>query len=439
MKLMMEQKQMLKMVMTTELRQAIEILQLSTYELLQFVEEKAAENPFIELVEKEEETAANYKNVRKQTYSNEYDPLANAAKKEMSMHDHLLDQILHMRIQEELDIVRYLILNVNNNGFVPISNKEVAVQLNVSEQLVSHAREIVMNLEPCGIGAKGMTDCLLIQAKKNHPHDDLLITVIEDHLQALADKQWSQIAKQLNVSLHDIQDVFQSIQTLNPRPGMLYETTKVEYVQPDITIEFDENRDIHTIQLHEHYIPNLHFNHEYSTQMKASGELAQYVQHQYKQYEWLQKSILQRRNTILKIMDVIVRHQYRFLLKGFRHLKPLTLKEVADEIGMHESTVSRATTNKMIQTPVGIFELRNLFSTKITSNNGADNSQTEVKEIIKELVDQEDKYKPLSDQKLADVLKAHYDIAISRRTVAKYRDELFILSSSKRKNIKIKV
>ena len=440
MKLIMEQKQMLKMVMTTELRQAIELLQLSSYELFQFVHEKAAENPFIELIEKEDQSIPSNNSQRKQSFGDTFDPLANAVQKEKGIHEELLDQLLDIPLeQEEAFIVRYLVLNIDEHGFASITDEEVCTHLGVTEQAVNKAREVLMKLEPRGIGARDLADCLCIQANEMYPDDQLLVTMIESYLQPLADKRWNSIAQQLGVSLQDIQEVFHQIQTLNPRPAMKYALSKVDYINPDITIKFDGKQAVHTIQLHEHYIPNLHFNHDYSAQMKQSKELSEYVQHQFKQFEWLQNSIEQRRSTILKIMDVIVNHQHKFLSEGFRFLKPLTLKQVADEIDMHESTVSRATANKIIQTPVGIFELRHLFSTKITSNNGDQSSQTEVKEIIKEFVEKENKYKPLSDQKIADHLKELHQITISRRTVAKYRDELFIPSSSKRKEIMIKV
>ena len=440
MKLMMEQKQMLKMVMTTELRQAIELLQLSSYELFQFIQDKAEENPFIELIEKENPSISNHQYRQKQPFRQDVDPLANAVQQEKGMHEELLDQLIDIPLErEQADIVHYLILNIDEHGFASISDEEVCANLQVTMEAVNSARQVLMKLEPLGIGARNLLDCLCIQAKEMYPDHQLLFTVIEDHFQSLADKRWNQIAKQLDVSLQDVQEVFHQIQQLNPRPAMKFAMDKADYINPDITIEWDEKKTAHTIQLHEHYIPNLRFNHEYSVQLNQSKELSEYVNHQYRQFEWLQNSIEQRRSTILKIMDVIVRHQQQFLSKGFRFLKPLTLKQVADEIEMHESTVSRATANKIIQTPVGIFELRHLFSTKITSTNGDQSSQSEVKEIIKEYVEKEDKFKPLSDQKIADLLKADHQITISRRTVAKYRDELFILSSSKRKEIKIKV
>jgi len=440
MKLIMEQKQVMKMVMTTELRQAIELLQLSTYELFQFIQQKAAENPFIELVDKEAPTMVDTHSVTKSSFHNEMDPIMNMARKEKSMHDDLLDQILHMQLDNEATrIVRYLILNIDEDGFVSLTNEEVSAHLHVSLQEVENGRHVLTYLEPYGIGARNVTESLLIQAEKLYPKYCLLHTVIKDHLVALAEKRWQQIASKLGSTLKGIQQVFETIQTLNPRPGMDISSQKEKYIHPDITIKFDEDKRIHTIQLHEHYIPDLYFNKEYSQHIKQSTELSQYVQQHFKQFEWLKNSIEQRRNTILKIMNVLIRHQFNFLVKGERYLKALTLKEVADEIEMHESTVSRATANKIVQTPVGIFELRKLFSTRVSSNNGGENSQTEVKEIMKELVKQEDKSKPLSDQKIANLLKENNEITISRRTVAKYRDELYIPSSAKRKELKVNI
>src|SRR5699024_8235747 len=164
-------------------------------------------------------------------------------------------------------------------------------------------------------------------------------------LQDLADRRWEEISKTCHTSLEKIQNVFQTIQTFNPRPAMGFATTNINYTTPDLTIAYTEEDEL-TIQLHEHNIPTLYFNRDYMPSVSKTKELSQYVQHQFKQYEWLQTSIEQRRSTILKIMRVIVERQANFFKKGFRHLKPLTLKDVADEIDMHESTVSRATANK---------------------------------------------------------------------------------------------
>lgn len=439
MKLILEQKQKLTMVMTNELRQAIELLQLSSYELYQFVQEKAAENPFIELIEKEDHDTPSYKSqVTSNAMDGETDFINNIATKEKNMYDALMEQIMHKNLQDdEKDIIEYIVLNLNEDGFTMVTDEEICENLQVGIHQVEAARSVIQTLEPCGIGARNLAESLTLQAKEYYPKNELLQLIINEHLEDLANKRWRNISNVLGCSLDWVQEAFEKLQTLSPRPAMEFSSTRVEFVQPDITINYDKEKALHTIQLHDHYIPHIQFNKEYSTQLKEVNGLSNYVQRQYSQFEWLQQSIEQRRQTILKVLNVIIRRQDAFLRKGLRYVQPLTLKEVADDIGMHESTVSRATANKVVQTPVGLMELRQFFSTKIPSNNGAASSQTEVKEIIKELISEEDTFKPLSDQKIADTIKAEYDIAISRRTVAKYRDELFILSSSKRKEVKV--
>lgn len=425
------------MVMTQELRQAIEILQLPSYELFQFIQQKANENPFIELTQKEDDTYIYPRAQNNDTNDNEFDPFANVAKEERGLHESLFEQLLFIDLSnEEQHLVRYLILNINEHGFIVMEDDFIAEQFGAPMSIIKRARDIITSLEPCGIGARDIVDCLSIQAQQFYSENMLLHEIIKHHLQDLADKRWKKLATKLAVTVEDIQDVFQTIQTLNPRPAMRFTNRKVNYITPDITIDHDEQNQL-TIELHEHYIPKIHFNRDYIRSADETRELSQYVQHQYKQFEWLQTSIEQRRSTILKIMHVLVNYQASFFERGFRFLKPLTLKEVADEIDMHESTVSRATANKIIQTPVGIFELRQLFSTKVSAENDGDSSQAEVKALMKEMIEKEDKYKPLSDQKIANYLKGEKSITLSRRTVAKYREEMMILSSSKRKEVDV--
>src|SRR5699024_1650876 len=237
-------------------------------------------------------------------------------------------------------------------------------------------------------------------------------------------------------SLQKVQEMYEKIQAFNPRPAANFAVETSAYVEPDIIIEHHPEENTFLITLNDRYIPDIQFNDDYA-KLGNDKEVSTFVKSSFQKYEWLKNSIEQRRETILKIMNVIVQKQRDFLMDGFRSLQPLTLKEVAEEIDMHESTVSRATDNKMIQTPAGTFELKKLFSTKLATNSGADTSQTQVKLILQQMIDEEDKYRPLSDQKIADRLKAEKEIVISRRTVAKYRDELQIPSSSRRKKLKV--
>ncbi len=429
---------MLKMVMTTELRQAIGLLQLSTYELFQFVEQQGEENPFIEFVENETVSPGMDSRPRKKAAHQQVDPLDFVRANEKTMHEDLLEQMTWFNLTEEqYRILNYLVLNINDQGFLTMKNEEICAQLGISQAACIEARQSLRWLEPAGIGARDVRECLWIQARQQFPEDVILHDMIEEHLQLLADKQWHRLAKLLEIPLMEVQAAFEKIQALNPRPAADLITTKIDYVTPDITIRHNKKTHGYEVLLNDYYIPNIQFNRGYSQELPKSKEVSAYVQEHFRKYEWLQKSIVQRRNTILKIMDVIICRQEDFLMNGFRSLRPLTLKDVADEIDMHESTVSRATANKIIQTPVGTFELKSLFSTKLATSSGNDTSQTTVKELIRDMIEKENKYKPLSDQKIADELKQHADIVISRRTVAKYRDELNILSSSKRKEIKI--
>src|SRR5699024_1240973 len=230
---------------------------------------------------------------------------------------------------------------------------------------------------------------------------------------------------------------FEIIRSLNPKPASNHFSSSTTYVTPDIIIESDESDDTFTVHLNDHYLPSLRFDQSYLHGNKLDYQLGDFVQNQYKKYQWIKNSIEQRRNTIIKIMNVLLNKQARFFTDGLKSVKPLTLKEVALMIDMHESTVSRATDNKIIQTPAGTFELKSLFSTRLSTSSGEDISQSQVKRTLETIIKKEDKYKPLSDQKLAEQMKNDQGINISRRTIAKYRDELNIPSSSKRKEIKI--
>lgn len=433
----LEQKQVLKMVMTKELRQAIELLQFSTYDLLQFIRSQAEENPLIELIEKDEYAYSHYANRQYKGTDEDFDPISIAANKERSLYEHLFEQIIsHELSPTEYKLIQYLIYNIDQRGYLTIADEEVSELMNVSIDDVKKVRELITQLEPIGVGARNLKECLLIQAKKIYPNDEILITIIDEYLEQLANKQWEKIAEQLNISLQQVKTVYKTIQTFNPRPAASFSVEANNYIEPDIVIEADPDKDTFFISLNDRFLPEIKFNNIYANYVKDS-EIDKFVKDCYQKYQWLRNSIDQRRETILKIMKVIVQKQYDFLKEGFRSLQPLTLREVAEEIGLHESTVSRATANKVVQTPLGVFELRKLFSTKLATSSGEETSQTRVKLLIRQIIDEEDKYKPLSDQKIADILNEEKGIIISRRTVAKYRDEMKIPASSRRKKIKL--
>lgn len=433
MELMLQQKQTINLVMTPELRQAIELLQFSTYELYQFLQERALENPLIDLVEKHDVTGDVQSSTSWKKDEDYKNPVDFVASGEKGMRETLIDQARWLKINEESWLVlRYLILNLDENGYLPLTTKEIALQLNISIDKIEEGIQLLQQMEPAGIGARSLAECLLLQVQRNYPDDTLTKKVITDHLEMLADRKWEAIAKECNVMLSEVKEVYERIQTLNPRPCAIFSNASVEYLYPDIIVEEEEGT-FH-IYLNDSHIPEIQFNSDYSDVL--ANKVPAYVQNQFKNYQWLKNSMEQRRTTILKIMKVIIEKQREFFIDGFKGLQPLTLKEVAQEIDMHESTVSRATANKVIQTPKGSFDLRLLFSTRLEGNHGESTSQTKVKLLLEEIIKKEDKYKPLSDQKISNLLKDK-GVKISRRTVAKYREELNIPSSSRRKEIKV--
>jgi len=433
MKLVIQQKQKLNLRMTKELRQAIEILPLTTYELYQYIIKKAEENPFIEL--EENEAIPQSGNYYRASEGND-NPLNWIPNPEPSMDQLLYNQLRWLNVPDtEKEILKYLIFNIDENGFLTVTDEEVQEKFGLSATDYEKIIATLHQLEPLGIGARNLAECLAIQAQEIFPEEPLLVPLITRYLQHLADKKWTVIRDNLNISLEKIKSLFALIQTLDPRPGASLNTSNPEYVTPDITIDQDENATTFSVILNDYYIPSFNFNRNYSERMMSLNVANQYITEKYRQFQWLQRSIEQRRQTILKIMQTLMVRQRDFFIEGFSALQPLTLKEVADEIDMHESTVSRATANKTIQTPVGTFALRRLFSTKIAKDDGTNISQVQVKNFLSELIASENKRKPLSDQKIVDYLRAEKGIAVSRRTIAKYREEMRIPSSTKRKEV----
>lgn len=431
------QQQSLKLVMTTELRQAISLLQYSTSELLSFIEEQQLENPLLEVVEKRnEERIKKIEDTYESTvvFDGDYtSPLDFISKTESSLQDHLINQICYMPLSNlERKVITYLIHSLDENGYFSGNLQEVADKFSISEEKALLQLYLLQTLEPVGVGARSLQECLLIQLRKLEDRNPLAETIVESHLTLFANKKWKEIAKFLSASVEDVQRVADLIQTLQPRPGAKYNHEPLTYITPDVFIELVDNRLYVTIN--DSLIPNLSVSRDYKKLLeKASDETSlKYVQQKHQQIQWLQKSLDQRQQTILKVTEAIMNFQEDFFLHGYEYLKPLTLKEIAASIDVHESTVSRVTTQKYVQTPRGLFELKFFFNASLKSNeNGA--SSLSVKELIKKLVDQENKHKPLSDQKIVAMLNKDHNIDISRRTVTKYREELNIPSSSKRK------
>lgn len=433
------QKQTTKLVMTTELRQAISILQFSMFELIDFLQEEALENPLLELHEKsvhEEIHTHSYSTGQTPSQSNEENDRSVDFyhQEKHNLQAYLLAQLHELSLSEKEEaIVGYLIYNLNEAGYLTISLQEAATLLNVSEFEVQQAFKRFFQFEPLGIGARTLQECLLWQLEILEERSSLTEAIVAYDLELLADRKWEQLAEKYAVSLAEIQASADLVQQLNPKPGSAYSDESTKYLYPDVTVEKSDST--YQVIVNEHMLPTVRMNRQYQYLLSQAEQIEaqHYMQEKHNKVLWIIRSIEQRRMTLQRLTEAIVEKQMAFIEKGLRYLKPLTLKEIADDIGMHESTVSRAVRQKIIQTPKGLFNYKDLFTSRIESKDGDGTSSTVVKHALEEIIEKEDKQRPLSDQKISELLKVQKGITISRRTIAKYRNELHIPSSSNRK------
>ncbi len=448
-------KQEQKLIMTPELRQAIELLQFTSLELDEYLEGQIEKNPLLEM----EELKDSQENVEEQSKENEeidwkevienyddisYKPQNEKDEKEYtyenfvsyspSLKEHLLVQIkLIFTDEKDIEIGETLIDYIDENGYFKGEIKEIGQELNLEGEDVENVLNRIQTLDPVGVGARDLRECLIIQLKEKKIKKPSIYKVIENHLEDIAKNRLQNISKKLDIELIEVQEICDLIKTLEPKPGRGYsgEEKDVKYITPDIILREIDGE--YVILLNDITAPRLNINRYYKELITKSKDAntADYLKGKLNSAMWIIKSIEQRRMTIYNVVKSILKHQEDFLKKGEKALKPLTLKEVADDINVHESTVSRAVNGKYMQAPNGLFELKYFFSSGVSSNKG-DVSAISIKAIIKDLIEKEDVKKPLSDQKITDILKGK-GISISRRTVAKYRDELNIPSSTLRK------
>jgi RNA polymerase sigma-54 factor len=351
-----------------------------------------------------------------------------------SLHDHLAWQLKLSSVPpEQLEIGLTIIGNIDADGYLkdpPIP--EIAADLGVSEELCEIVLERIQTFEPTGVGARNLAECMLIQAMHIGQDDDLVVKMIRSHLGNLEKKNYPAIAKDLKQPLDEIYEAAKVIMEFDPRPGRQYSLDEPHYITPDVHIHKIGEKFF--VVANDDGLPKLKISNFYRSAIGRSAGAKDYVQDKLRSAQWLIRSIQQRQRTIIRVAESILKFQRDFFEKGIAHLKPLILRDVAEDIGVHESTVSRVTTNKYVHTPQGIFELKFFFNSGISRTNGEDLASQAVKSKIKELVSSEDVKRPHSDQKIVELLRKG-GIDIARRTVAKYREQLGILASSKRKEV----
>ncbi|WP_391116281.1 RNA polymerase factor sigma-54 [Psychrobacillus sp. L3] len=432
MELILTHRQEQSLVMTFQLKQAIELLQYSTFDLYQYIKEQELENPLIELEEQPPDFLYPERSNGKTILTGSSQQLIDYAQtKNIDMRHNLVEQAKLLFTDDiDMKLLKYLIHNLDDSGFLHLTSDEL-----FDEVTIERGIHLLQQIGPIGLGARCMKECLLLQITYDYPEEKLAKRLIEHHLDLLANRKWNDISRCMKISLQAVKDTVDFIQTLNPTPCFGISDFSVEYLVPDIIVEYKDGNLIY--YLNESYLPEIHFNNQYTDLMNVKDETSKYINNQFASYKWLLSSIEQRRLTILKIVEVLIKKQDSFFKEGFSSLKPLTLKEVASEIEMHESTVSRATMNKVIQTPKGSFDLRKLFTSKLERNDGNLISQTEVKLLLENIIKKENKCKPFSDQQIANHFNIEKGIAIARRTISKYREELNIPPANRRKEISV--
>ncbi|TWI60018.1 RNA polymerase factor sigma-54 [Halalkalibacter nanhaiisediminis] len=439
------QQQSTSLIMTQELRQAIHLLQFSATDLSTFIHEQALENPLldvqeppkaVELGKRERIELHSYTSISYSQSDQEerQSPIDYALVDRISLNDHLLQQLQEISLsRSEREKVTYFIYSLRDDGYLSRSLEDVCDDLTISRFEGEEILHILQRLEPAGVGARNLQECLLLQLQRLETRHPLAEQVVMLYMDDLAKRKWRDISTELGVTLQDIQEVNDLIQTLDPRPGTQFGVEPIQFVTPELRIIADGSELF--VQLVDDIIPTIRLNRHYEQLLRNEREVeaTHYAKQKAQQVQWLIRSIAQRKQTIIKVGEAIARHQREYFLTKNGVLKPLTLKEVAEEIGVHESTVSRATTNKYAETPRGLLELKSLFSSSVRNDIGETTSSQTIKDWMKELIARENKQKPLSDAKIVKSLQEEKGIVVSRRAIAKYRDELGIPSSSKRK------
>jgi RNA polymerase sigma-54 factor len=452
------------LVMTQKLRQALKLLTLPTLELREELKAELQTNPLLEEVEEateapetqleaesaepEEDGGDDGDEIDWEAYLQDasdagtaptperreerYEPMTVVTR---TLADVLREQIYVKKLgPEDEAVLEFILGSLDDRGYLTLTDGEIVESTGTEPERVRRLVGLLQNCEPPGMGARDLQECLLIQLRQKGEEDSVAGRIAADHWEALKNRRLPDIARALKVSVKEVQDAVDHIATLNPSPGGQVAGEEARYVYPDLMVE--RVGDDYVVSLNDRNVPRLRINRAYErvllSQSEGDDKAKNFVKSKLKSARWIVQTIEQRRRTMVKVMSKIVEKQQAFFDHGVLHLKPLTLQDVAREIDMHESTVSRVTSAKYVQTPRGVFELKFFFSSGLGTMTGEDISSKAAKEKIAGLIEEEDRRHPLSDQKLADTLQTD-GVDIARRTVAKYREQMGIPSARLRK------
>ena len=462
-----------RLILTPSLQQAIKLLPLTTLELAEVLEQEVMENPLLEEVPVEE-TKTNeelaqeaqeapaerekpedpLKEIEVERFFEDYfddggerrvrpaevpdvPPIENTLTESPDLYDHLLWQLRMTEADEAtLEIGEAIVQNLDEDGLLRVSLEDVAAMGPWPMDAVEKTLALVQAFDPPGVAARSLTECLRIQLRVLGLEGSPADLMVRDHMKQLQSHQYPEISRHMGLSADEVAHHLEIIRGLSPRPGNRYSAKRSDYILPDVFVV--KEGDEYKIVLNDDGLPKLRISPTYRWMLDqkepGSEETRAYVKDKLRSALWLLKSVDQRQRTIYKVAESIVRHQRAFLDHGISHLRPLVLRDVASDIGMHESTVSRVVANKYMHTPRGVYEMRFFFHSGITSTMGEAISSVTIKDRIKKMIEEEDAARPLSDSRIAEVLAAE-GLPLARRTVAKYREELRIPPSNLRKTV----
>jgi RNA polymerase sigma-54 factor len=462
-----------KLILTPSLQQAIKLLPMSTLELAELLTQEMVENPMLEelpaeepvaeekvTAEREAEVEAEAKKKedgepwddqdyeyffgeylddgyrpRQPQEVKELPPIENTLSSRSSLADHLMWQL---NLQTSDDALREpgaaVVGNIDEDGYLVASVHEIAALGDWSIDVVERALEHVQSFDPIGVGARDLQECLLLQLRHLGLAGTPAETLVRDHLRLLQNHKIPELARALSIEPEEVKAHIELIRHLDPKPGARYSPAESQYVIPDVYVVKTE--DGYKAVLNEDGLPQLRISPVYRRLLDKGGEASEetraYVKDKFRSALWLLKSVDQRQKTILKVATSIITFQRGFLDAGIEHLRPLVLRDVASDIGMHESTVSRVVNNKYMHTPQGVYEMKYFFHSGINSSHGENVSSVTIKQRIKKIIEAEDARRPLSDSKIMNILQKE-GLVLARRTIAKYREELRIPTSNQRK------
>ncbi|MFC3041336.1 RNA polymerase factor sigma-54 [Virgibacillus xinjiangensis] len=420
------QEQRLEWKMNQSLLQSLQVLQFSSVELIDYIKELSKENPLIEEVDFDYDLSQ-YKAGHQGDFS-----VGEINQAEETMYDQLKGQLYTLDVRAELlPIIEFGIDSLNEDGYLGIDMEIWAENCGTTEEEVEEALAKIQQLEPAGIGARTLGECIVLQLKQRETHQPFAEELLADHLVWVAEENKEAIAEHYGVRLEEAEKLLNEIKSCHPKPGHLLETKQPEYIIPEASIYKKDGS--WKISFFKWNSPDIEVNDRYMEGTELDKEAAAYLKEKYRQIDWLKQAISYRTNTLEQIIRIIVERQYMYFEHGAYMLRPLTLREIAEEIGVHISTVSRALNNKYVQTGQGVLPLKFFLQSGVRQPDGKQTSAFAVKKMIQELIEHEDKTKPLSDEGIRQKLGGEFGISIARRTIMKYRKQLGIPSSVKRR------